>query len=1640
MARAPKAIPGNKPALQDAALLQAGAFLPASTALPASAPSDVVDARGYSHPALPGRVIVRLTPAPLAAADDAEMEVLGFSPPHVAKAVARTRRRALGFPGWPLVNDPKHARHALSVMKEFKVQAKLARTKPGHAKDGFDRMAEPLSRSVPHFLPSFYEEAGRAFLEAGNRTYASSAFAKAREAERVHALSIDLEARDRAFLEFALAGALSGKALGEHAQRLAESADAPVAYASFRELCVRRTLGGLPPWAGMGKDLRKLARKAGLDLDAEDTRLLREIIDSPAMAHAAGEFWTTYRPVLVKMGRESAAMRGALVRLMPEPAGDRAAFFTLWLGLLEESGAAAGLLEAKATQGAEMLPADGAAAWLSRLLKHCSGYQTRAPDAVFAFTRKMAPRLRAAAVPFPVGSGWAFDLDVLDLLCELQVPIAAPQERMWIRLEQWIKGSEGSKERPRDPKHIASEPRWRVCLEEAVGRAMSSPGFETAARPMSGLTGMRKSWLLRQLQLLAAGTLPQVAAALEALGCAVSAGTFAEFPEAWHALGKVDVSQALTRTLRAGVVDELGFPALEAAVEALTKVSTVLHAGRFPYLVLRAGLRAVVVGASGVLLEHELRVPAGARVQELIYAQGQLAVTYYANAETRTYWSGRPDEVFAGLESPSWIGERSVDIELEDGALFRGGRALHAGDKTTSSPDTVFSDGSTFWVLREGAPRELDPKTGGLGRKSLPRFFEEFAEEGSKLQFDQCSLHPLPLALREGTPLGSREGLSGLRVRKRTDGALDAEGIDGRRLRLAPRERDSLVGLVTLPGLTQPLAICTRFKDLWLEDETGRAIATLHPGGLREPYARGSPMVLPALFWHLLRVRDEAGSLALRSTTNEGARTFLTAAQADKTAAAGELPRTRVAVAGALAAVRDEGLLRGICGLASEAARLEAQLEQHRKAWEPSRAASAPAARLEDATIAAVLRPLVSSSGSSRDEEPLAAELLAVGEFLHLIDAEPKPLLQRALSAIGLAGASVAPQRITKSPPLGAFTWDNLIGATGAVAFLAASPLTLPAQRAALLAFLEAWAATPFAGTNRTLRRATAELPAGSDYAPVSNARSGLLIARGERRWFVRPRANWGDDRRFPILEAAPAGRFEPLPGATLSDERTLDDRPWSPERIRAFCQLLRERGPSPFSEEVVEELVRRTGLTRAEAALLWAGLPELEAYGHDSLGKERRAVLGLKVAEANMARGALKAMPQRVRAEVLAAAASGPLEALWSPLGSGPGDDGSPVARMAARLAEKMGPRATVDPALVLQCTRELPRGVEPAKFLSAIANCAGTQLWNRDGDFAMDEHGRLSWKPAPSSPGASEVFTASGLLATARYLALLFDALPLGDPLRAQLPQLLRLARQRLDHRGLLLDGGSSYVGMDKPAERAALLDAVGAEPYPAGGDPSAGRDGGVVIARASRWMVALAFRPALLAGAAGLEKLLRDSPAAAALRVLRSDGFTRLAARVEQTPVPDGAFEANPQLSVPELVAEVQKARKLSEDAAMLYLETLALRAPTARSVERWNGWTTGRYRNAAAELTDAKLLLEAKRARAGREHFLPGGWEDLPAPEYPLETWKLPLYEATSASKGKARPLGVLLPLRPLHELFEAAWARVKQGEAPGYEEV
>lgn len=287
------------------------------------------------------------------------------------------------------------------------------------------------------------------------------------------------------------------------------------------------------------------------------------------------------------------------------------------------------------------------------------------------------------------------------------------------------------------------------------------------------------------------------------------------------------------------------------------------------------------------------------------------------------------------------------------------------------------------------------------------------------------------------------------------------------------------------------------------------------------------------------------------------------------------------------------------------------------------------------------------------------------------------------------------------------------------------------------------------------------------------------------------------------------------------------------------------------------------------------------------------------------------------------------------------------------------------------------------------------------------------------------------------------LFVRLPVGDPVRAGIPKIVDALR------GVLLDKRnvwvleSKYYDEEKPSKRrerhVAMTALVGGQPIAPPKKKGAwreGRDDGTLILApcapeatnedASVYGAIYTAkldgrsRPRMLRYALAISGWVEDNlDVVPTAERLLSPSFAAFGARVTKTPVEAGAYEANPAASAPKLVAKVAAARGVSNDAAALYLQTIALPEPTTDHVLVWNGWDAKRYAAAAAELVHAKLVLEKKVDGAGRTIFAPGDIVKKTKLNLPIESSKL-------AFISHGRYIKHLIP-EPCHTLFERVYA-------------
>lgn len=1554
----------------NAAFIQAGALLPAGSPLPADARVDAVDARRYQHPGIGDRVVIRLVNQLAAEGADQEMRWMGFANVGAEPAVALRQRQALGFPAWVLVYAPAQTKLAMELMKEFEKQAKQAFFKPGLAREGFQALAQRL-QPTPQLLPSFWEEVGRAFIAAGNTTYAASFFDLARAAEASFGLPIEPEQRAEVFLEFALAGALNVRAIQGYTKELVRTFGADEAFTRFFQLCVQRTASGRPPWASMAKDLRGLAKGAKRDTDVEEERFLDEVLGSQGAVTAPLSFWRDYEAALLRLCARSASARGRLLNLLPRPKGNAENLVATWLSLLSRAGCLDGLWDQAAPADAQ--PLGGAAGWFSRWIQAHS-------DALFLpLLRQCAPRLIAEAQPLRLteAHSWAsFPVDLLDLALELGLPVAPPDPEQGVDLVGWAAGPA-----PRDPVFLAADPRFARLFEDAVAENMGALAIERASAGKQAFVGARHRWLLRTVERLTDGGLPDLSDMLEIVAHRIRPEMLAEFPDVRVRLESADPANNLLRTLQIGILDEYAWPAFEQAVQQCGAQPLIQVC--LPYTFVASPHRLFVIGPDDVRA-FDLALPKDMALSGFAWAGDQPLVVYHDESWNHfARWPGQ--EPFSLSESYTLNNFHRLCIPVGNGTS-EGGRALFPGDNTLSAGALAFWDGQQVWRVEGAQILSVNPRTGAAGEQGRPAFFSGVTD----LVAESCWLHPLPAAWA-GSPLGGRDGLYGLRVAGKPP-ELVTETLDGRRfVGVLGDSARAPGGLLRVPGADAPRPFLVTYggwhEKIWsfeLFSPDGRFLADR----TTDPASRAWAMLPPPGTMHALVPRDPAGSAALRALDLTTARKLMTGTPLDDAAA---LARVRAV----LPAITDPGLQKAVAGQVAWATKLGATLQAR------------------GAAVAVAVAP---SANLLADEEVYAAlgvlgleDCWESGDFGgHLTSAAA------FLEAGGPVVRSAAPSTVR---------WDGWPEHLLALAFLAVAPETDEAQRATLQTILRLWAESWLGAGSDDLRRVTLIVDRAD--APIlrweqqDGARSLPLFwaheEPGQSRYLI-----WQDSGEdeppftLHVLERKLGAAFTVPNGCAVAQAEPLPcpaRRAW----IQAFLTELAARGPRPWTPAEVEQLATATGLGRTEALLLLVGLPNIHLYSTDFLGKERRERLGLKVGEARAGQGALRDLPVASRWRVLAAAMPADPAALW---------DAEQVARLADAWNREIGQRITISEEVRHFVTRELRLEIDAPKLLAALGAPERTPVLQEDRRIAINGYGEVE----PVTRHEDGFFSASWIFSLSVLLPALAPLLPIGDPLRAQLRRLHQLALARLRFEELLVETGTWYYENNKKKEADRLLSGIGGTVEVLADEDATRVDNGVLVVVQSEGSVSVTFRPARLSELTpALEKILvvADPEPLATVRALLDPTLAEVLS--DDPSWPAGRYTTDPRVVAPALVAEVEAALGVSHDAATLYLQILALPQPTSRDVQRWNGWTAATYRKAAAALVAAGRVVEAKRARAGRDHFLPGGWHTLPAPDLPIETWKLGLY-GVNLDKHHA-PIVVR---EPMAKLFARAWAQRTDG--------
>ncbi|MEY9930567.1 hypothetical protein ABH926_005214 [Catenulispora sp. GP43] len=1633
---------------EDAAgLLAAGAILPPGTAAGERAVS--LTARAYRHPALDDRVVVRLTPGELGAAEDAAAGFLGLAPDGEPAEVGLGLRQSLGFPEWVLVHHPEDGHQALALLPELERAAKQVKSRPKAALQAYQGIADRLAAALPHFLPTYFEQVGRVFLGAENVTYASQMFTKARRAESTHGLELDEDRLDEVFLEFALAGALPAKALVDYGKALAARVSPGEALHRYTRLCSRRTAGGLTPSAQLATELRRLAKAAGADAAAVEREYLAGLLTLPATLRAPEGWWKSHRAAIVSLLRQDPELRRALLDVMP--GGDEADLPGLWLAILTDGGAIDALYD-DAPQDA-VRPEDGAAGWLKRFQSMRSGWRARGrmPE-LYTFVERCQARLREELTASGQTLNAPGDLDLLDLLLALEVPVADPDENgLSLPLEAW-----GADDGQRDLVALQADGRFVTAFARGTQSFGADDSTRRAIKKLIAAPGGRillADWVATVAREFAATGLPGLPAAMARLGW-LPGEALALAEEQVRAAAHTDLAPVLVRTLRAGLLDEFSWPAWEQAAAELSKnVEDLIVADAWPYLIVGGATQVRVLGPDGPVLTHDLRIPAGDAYDNPGYhfIDGELLVMWSSralDARLRGYWHHSPDRLFA-VERPGrerdarsqrmyyyGPGRLARSLPLAGGGRTTGGAPLRPGDTAVPEDSEIMSDGVSHWVWTwDGSEHgswgwyEYDPASGRRGRKSAPAFLADAlrtAPAGSELVGGRI----MPAVSDQAGPTARPvDGLVGFRVVKLPDGSLRGEDLAGVSV-TAPAGTSGLSGAIVFPGDEAGRGLVgTGSYDISMLDAEGVLVAQAKTDGKPGTYAKGTRILPPASYWRYLRPRDEQASLALRRIDRDTAAALL-AAGADVEGIKGmkgmkgdeAKAARRARIRELLPEVSDEALLTGIAGIVRHAAKQQNGLDQVAERLEQTLQGGLGESELEnpgptDDVVGAALGGLVSQRYYGwRQADP------ALFGVLRMLARELRDKPQRT-----------RPVRVHLDGPVLPSTelWRAALNTAPAAALRSVSPFIEPEHRAALrelLAELETLGlAEP--GEQSTWRRFSGNVLRSE--LPSSDHREswlGLLpLDGGGCAAFLE--SNWDSPHfEFSGLIHDPAGRFELPAPYRLTNlapvTEALAGR--QPGWLAGFLAEADTREDlAPWFAAAAEEFAALTGVTAVTAKLVVAGLPRVHRQERGFLPREMCTALGVSSAEAAVARDRLTALGFPVAIELVSALLPADPAALWT--------QGPDVAAAAEVWNRAVGRQVAVPEALSAEARRSVRIDWDVLEALPALIDPASSRRLSTD--LAWEIRGDRA-RPTDEKAVGFDGESVAGAVALAAWLA---HRLPAGDPVRAALPAALATVRDRLANPDLLIDL-RRYVGLEEFRKTAGTPTEVG-EGFE--------RYGAVLMATHDN-QPAPALKVALL-DAAGSDTYIpalrgedqRPFAAEIALRLARDPRFAALLADPGDPAagVRDAGgtwFPQDPSRSVPELVTEVAKELGAGEDAAALYLMLLAMPDPTDRNTARWTGWKPARLKAARAELARTEAVVEAARARAGRSLFLPGAWVDIRSPHTPMEAWKLPFFEVLLHDRGAVA--GVLVPTEPAADLYRRAWQRIGDGDAPRFEEL
>lgn len=1571
-----------------------GGVVPLSANEPTAVP--MIALSGEYH----GTTVVRLVPETLTQAETLTLEHLGMTVSEQHPKVGKSRPQAIGFPAWPIINDPANAQHALNLVADVEWARKMARSQTQKVWDRFDTLTVALNNSAPHFVPTLLEELARAFDDAGATKFATRAFSKAREVERSYNLTIDNDRHRQVFLEFARRGVISAKEITAEASSCIRRFDDPLAaYTYFLQLNIDRIRAGAAPYASLPRDLLKIGKLAGKTTTEVGEDLLEEIGQLPGMRHAP----TTFLTALSKQLKSMFAQRPELlVNLFATPKVHNDYW---WSEKSELEKWTAAFISAQGTQILKAHP-EQFRRWVTSVLAELRGkntYSRSFTDILYAHNDLIAGlQLDETFATLP--------LEILEALCAAGVHwdfSTAPTTTTRQLADYLDRAGHTTSASHRNLQHIAAN-------DELLRRIMYGWTLDDLLKTDYKLLIVSKGGALfdalirTEADNLENAALPAINRIIRALNIAAKAKLSPEVLEYVMSKADLKLENILAANLRYGLFTELTWPELERQVhsfEPTTNLARHLHPkiefwDSYPQVVVSQHNQVRVVSGDKTVFSGELNAPS--RLFDMI------ACTDHTTGKTRVLalhggnvskiagmWEDGTAVVVTGPDPKTYWGSweshiRSSSLEIPAGRLVGNG-VISPGQKEVSVIEgEVLGDvKGNRWQVQEDLNSyyaqptitQVDPEFGeGIAYVQPGTLFESATPAGVAVDVKSTIWLPLPEGMNEAdcvVPVakGEYRCITGV-IDHHEHVHITADGT-------IHRSNTQIDGVINLPDSL--LLMCGNQLCL---PTVNPALSTL--AITRD--ARGEAhwlYQLPQSAWVNLRVRDAQASNRLRSATPEQAKLLLAALKQEHQPAISEV-RTKeqrrklgssrmrmypavfdncrpdapaMKAAAQFLGTDDSQLCASVVQLALSVLSLESKLRKIQLTINRELKREAEAATVREQQVVSVATTRLRQQ---EQPKPVVHKHTASGKII-TASATQVDQLAKAISG-GHSGKNKN------------WSWVYSTGMEKALVVWASAPLTSAAARVEAIAFLRALAQV---GIDKQTWQQV--------WVDWSKAGKGV----GKSRAGVRFKLSDQDDSALGVVlgtvrcEHTKGGRHRVLvQGASIPTE-VRDSAIFGPAKLAhelgvelgltaaemldwaQRLEAIDEVDPVAWKAEMqplIDALTENTILTEAAAIMLLAGgmslttgnAPVLAAapnMDHWQLQNEEdtrmmpiRRALKITNASFSVADELIKKIPRATQEFIMVAAFERNIDALKKATSGLP------------QLGYNLG-NAQVEKYL-----REFTSGV--------------WYMWENKTNLLIRTTKPLGHKPQ-----------LAGGQGYGRALGIVLDqatSMSLTDSRREFLAQQLE-ALKTAEH----------YILEENKTE------------LPLTGD---------------------------LSEIPGLKELPWGCQDADAIRALQEGYFDQVieGLREPNADKPSGCV-FDPRVVAQETVAAVQEELQLSEDAASYFLQLSALLQPTDANIKSWNGWKKKHLDAARTELIARNLVVEGKRARAGRSAFLPGIWWEASTPNIPIEAWKSDFYLIRHLHK--ATTVVPWCPPTMLYDrLFPQVWNRWLTGDRPSFDQL